>query len=178
MYDHLYDTLRFDWLVFLIELTTLGRIHTPQQPLFNSTGDNRGFELENTKNKAKSPGYTTIWYQERRDTPRRRVESGKERGAREGSQRVRQDRGSRSGRWWPAKQGSRGESGSIKGREVESRGPKKIKYLRVSSPSDLFDLKYRFHIQEYRTVNCQCVDLAHENGTVCVYQQKKLRTKN
>ena len=28
MHDHLYDTLRRNWLVFLIEVTTLGRIHT------------------------------------------------------------------------------------------------------------------------------------------------------
>ena len=73
-----YDILRCDWSVFLIELTTLGRIHTPQQPSFHSTGENRRrAELskftKKINNKAKSPGYATIWYQERCDTPRRRV---------------------------------------------------------------------------------------------------------
>ena len=41
MYDHLYDPPRCDWLVFLIELTTLGRIRTPRQPSFHSTGENK-----------------------------------------------------------------------------------------------------------------------------------------
>ena len=34
-----YDILRCDWSVFHIELTTLGRIQTPQQPSLHSTGE-------------------------------------------------------------------------------------------------------------------------------------------
>ena len=41
MYGHLCNTLRCDWLFFLVELTIAGRIHTPQQPSSHSTGENR-----------------------------------------------------------------------------------------------------------------------------------------
>ena len=73
MDDHLYDTLRCNWLVFLVELTTLGRIHTLQQPPFHSTGENRRRAELSNKYQNKSPGHATTWYQERRDTPRRGV---------------------------------------------------------------------------------------------------------
>ena len=40
-YDLIYDILRFIELVFLIELTALGRINSLQQPSLNLTGENK-----------------------------------------------------------------------------------------------------------------------------------------
>ena len=126
MYDHVYHTLRYIWSVFLIELTTLGRIITLQQASLHSICEHKYLmTCRIIPRNIFSPGFLTIWYQERSDTPRgRAIDPRRERG---------------KGRQPPSKAWSRGsnrrmaahtaresgESGSMQqGREIEPRREK------------------------------------------------------
>ena len=59
MYDRPYDTLRCDCLVFLIAVTTLGRIHNPDN--LHSIPPAKTEDVPNYKTPKESPGYATIY---------------------------------------------------------------------------------------------------------------------